>query len=90
METLEELKEYITDMGYEDTVVFDNPSYVTAFIGLSNECNAVYDYEKMIEYLMETDGMEYDDAMEFIEYNTIRALPYMGSSAPVVVYPINY
>lgn len=67
METLEQLKEYITELGYEDVPVFDNPSYVTAFIGMSNNGNAVYDFDKMVEYLIETDGMEYEEAVEFIE-----------------------
>lgn len=26
------------------------------------------------------------DAIEWIEYNTIRALPYAGDKAPVIVY----
>lgn len=74
-------------MGYDETIVFDNPSYVTAAIGLSQDGRVVYDYEAMIEYLMETGEMEYEDAMEFIDYNTIRAIPYFGEMAPVVLYP---
>ena len=56
---------------------------------MNNNGNAVYDFDKMVEYLIETDGMEYEEAVEFIEYNTIRALPYMGEFAPIVVYPTN-
>lgn len=86
--TLDELKEYLCGRGYEEIVVFDNPSYVTAAIGTEESSGRViYDYEKMVEFLMETDGMTYEDAAEFIDYNTIRALPYMGMSAPIVLYP---
>lgn len=37
---------------------------------------------------MEEDKMEYEDAMEFVDYNTIRALPYAASMGvrPIVVY----
>ena len=42
----------------------------------------------MIEHLMETDGMEYEEAMEFIDYNTVRACPYMGEQAPIILYRI--
>jgi len=42
----------------------------------------------MVEHLMREDGMEYEDAVEFIEYNTIRALPYIPSH-PIVMYNIN-
>lgn len=85
--SLDELKEHLHEMGHDETIVFDNPSYVTAAIGLSQDGRVVYDYEAMIEYLMETDEMEYEDAMEFIDYNTIRAIPYFGEMAPVVLYP---
>lgn len=39
----------------------------------------------MVECLMEEDGMEYEDAVEFIEYNTIRALPYIPEH-PIIMY----
>ena len=32
--------------------------------------------------------MTYEDAMEFVDYNTIRALPYMGLLQPYVIYPV--
>lgn len=48
----------------------------------------MYDFEKMVECLQEEDGMDEMDAIEFIEYNTIRALPYMGAMAPIVLYPV--
>ena len=32
--------------------------------------------------------MEEIDAIEFIEYNTIRSLPYLYDRAPIVVYPV--
>ena len=37
---------------------------------------------------MQEDGMDYEGAMEFIDYNTIRALPYASSMGvrPIVVY----
>ena len=42
-------------------------------------------YEKMIEYLIETEQMTEQEAIEWIQYNTIRALPYMGSKAPIII-----
>ena len=86
MKTLEEVKKYIREHWYEETVVFDNPAFATAFIGLSSDGRAVYDYERMVQSLMDEDGMEEVDAIEFIDYNTIRSLPYMYDKAPIVVY----
>ena len=44
----------------------------------------------MIEWLVEKDGITQEEAIEWIEYNTIRAIPYAGSKAPIVMYDINY
>jgi hypothetical protein len=73
-------------MGYEDAVVFENPDFDAAIIGVTTEGCAVYDYDQMVSSLVEEDDMEELEAMEFIDYNTLRALPYAGEMAPVVVY----
>jgi hypothetical protein len=39
----------------------------------------------MVEWLMKTEGWSYEDASEWICYNTLRALPYMGEDAPIVI-----
>ena len=84
--THQEIKDYICDQGYEETIVFENPAFDSAFIGLDTNGRAVYDYDLMVEDLSREDDMTWDDAMEFIEYNTIRALPYMGEMAPIIVH----
>ena len=85
---VKELKDLLNELEYKDTVVFENPSYLKAIIGLSDDGALCYSYEKMIECLMEEDSMDYEGAMEFIDYNTIRALPYASSMGirPIVVY----
>lgn len=37
---------------------------------------------------MNEDGMDYDEAAEFIDYNTVRACPYMGERAPIILKSI--
>jgi hypothetical protein len=41
----------------------------------------------MIEELMEDEGWSYEEAVEWLEYNTLRAIPYMASvgPAPIIV-----
>ena len=85
---LQELKDHLEGMGQEGTVVLEQPDYAGAVVGITDTGRLAYDFEKMVGWLMERDGMEYDEAVEFIEYNTIRALPYMGEKAPVVIYPL--
>ena len=35
---------------------------------------------------MEEEDLSFEDALEFLEYNTLRALPYMGGDAPIILY----
>lgn len=86
---MEPKRELLNEMGYEDLVVFENPSYDSAIIGVNeDQTRVVYSFEKMVEYLMEKDEMSYEDAVEFIEYNTIRAIPYFPNG-PIVVYGVD-
>lgn len=86
--TQEEIKEILSVHGLEETSLFENPSYETAFIGISHDDRAVYDYDKMVEYLVEKDGISEEDAADFVCYNTLRSLPYYENS-PIVVFDYN-
>ena len=72
----------------EDAIVFDNMSYDGSIIGVTTDGRVVYDFEKMVEELVQDEGWSYEDAIEWIEYNTIRALPYAGPNGPIIMYPI--
>ena len=78
-------RDTLCELGYEDAIVFENPDYEDAIIGTTHDDRVVYSFDKMVEWLMEKDGMEYEEAVEFIEYNTLRAIPYFGDRAPVVL-----
>lgn len=80
--------ERICDAGYESVVIFEDYSYDSAFIGVTDDNRAVYDFDKMVEWLVSTEGMFPMEAIEWIEYNTVRALPYLGDKAPIIVYPV--
>lgn len=80
-------EQILFDNGYENVVIFKNPNYDTALIGVSEDNRAVYSYDKMVEYLMEYEGMSEDDACDFICSDTIRSLPYV-EGAPIVVYEL--
>ena len=79
-------KEKLIDNGYEGITYLVNFSYDDALIGVTSDYRCVYDYDKMVENLVRDEEMTIEEAMEWIDYNTIRALPYMGSSAPLVMY----
>ena len=83
-------RQLLVDFGYEDSIIFENPSYDAAIIGVSTDGQVIYDYNKMIGCLMDEDNMTYDEAVDFIDYNTIRALPYADEGAPIVMYRIEH
>ena len=86
-ERLEELKRFILDYTFDENIkLFASPSYSTAFIGLSHDDRAIYDYDKMIEYLVDEKKMSVGDAVDFISYDTERVLSYMGDDAPIILY----
>lgn len=38
---------------------------------------------------MNKEGWSDIESIEWIEYNVIRAIPYMGEKPPIIVYPID-
>ena len=81
-------EELLLENGYEGVKYLTNYSYDTALIGVTDDNRAVYDYEKMAEWLVQEEGFSFEEAYEWIDNNTIRALPYMGDGAPIIVFPL--
>lgn len=77
----------LIDNGYEDVVVFgsgDKKDYDGCIIGVSHDNRAVYSRKLMVQWLMEQDKISEEEANEWIDYNTIRSLPYREDS-PIVL-----
>ena len=70
----------------KDAVVFDNHSYDNSIIGTTFDGRAIYDFDKMVKELMNDEGWTEEEAIEWIKFNTIRALPYGGEKRPRIVY----
>lgn len=81
-------EERLLNAGYDGVVYLTNDSYDDALIGVSEDGRAVYDFDKMVTWLMREEGFSAEDAIEWIEYNTIRAITYAGSNAPIIMYPL--
>lgn len=90
---IDEIINYVSAENLSATM-FRDPDFYEAIVGyVFNENDLpvlVYDYNKMIVSL----AAEYDDAedpitdaIEFIEYNTLRTLPYMPNDGrPIIMY----
>lgn len=74
--------EMIAEMGYEDVIIFSEPSYDDAFLGVTDSNQAVYDYDLMVEWLISHDGMTEEEAADFISYNA----SFGGTGYPIILY----
>ena len=83
----QKIRDVLCDMGYENAIVFDGPDYDEAIVGVTDEGQVVYDFERMVECLV-NQGMTADEATDFISYNTMRAIPYAGDNPPIIMNPI--
>jgi hypothetical protein len=81
--TRSKVEEFCQD--YESILLADG--FDAAFIGIgsqfSKEPIAVYDRNKCIEILMDRDGMTYEEAIEFFDFNVQGA--WVGEKTPVFV-----
>jgi hypothetical protein len=62
-----------------------------AIIGIGRQSNktiVVYDESKCLDILIERDGMTEEEAIEFFEFNVIRA--YVGEHTPIFVRLSSY
>lgn len=80
--------EKIEAAGFDDVIIFEGYSYDDALVGVTEDGRAVYDFDKMVDWLVETQGMDKLAAVEWIEYNTIGALPNAGPLGPVIMYSL--
>lgn len=78
--TRELIEEFVTETGHEDVLLADNLD--AAFIGLTTNGIAVYDRQRCVECMTE-EGMDDEEAIEYLEYNTFSA--YVGLKTPLFI-----
>jgi hypothetical protein len=73
----------------ENTLLIDG--FDEAFLGFSQRINeptlAVYSYDGLVKVCMERDGMEWEEAVEYVDYNIVGA--WVGEQTPIIVMPIS-
>ena len=84
-----QINEHLESMG-ENALLMDG--FDEALIGFSQRINepllAVYSWEKMMTVCIERDGMDDEEAEEYISYNCIGA--GVGEQTPIIVMPVLY
>lgn len=79
------VEEILLDNGYEGIMTFGWSDCDDALIGVSNDDRAIYDYDLMIESLMEHGDMTYEEAIDWVD-GIIRFIPVMGNKSPIIMY----
>lgn len=64
----------------EPSTTFDR-----AILGLSSDGRIVYSENRILLALQDVDGMDYEQALEWYEYNTARGVAYAGKKAPIII-----
>lgn len=82
-------REILCDIGLEDSVVFFKPDYDDAIVGF--DCvsdRVVYDYDKMVDFIMREMNMGIEEATDFVNVNTINSLHSEGLKSPIILKSI--
>ena len=85
--TNDELKDILADEIMDEEIEGDE--FADGIIGYTDDFHLVYSYERLVESLTIVYGSE-EEAIEWLEYNTIRAIPYMSKDGlePVIIHEI--
>ena len=67
----------------EDAIQFDGLDY--AIVGTSHDGYYIYDYDRLIECFMSDQGMTYDEAVEWIDYNVLGT---NGGTGFIIIYSL--
>lgn len=71
-------------MNLDKYVRFVEPSFDSAIIGVSHDYRLIYSYNRMVEEYMDQYQCSADEAMEWIEINTIPSLSYY-ENLPIIL-----
>lgn len=75
----------LTDERYADMITVDG--FDDAIIGIASRYGnpdvLAYDVHQILQILMNRDGMDWDDANEWLDFNIAQA--YMGNTTPVFI-----
>lgn len=69
----------------DGSIVFDNPSFDESIIGVSLKDEVIYSYERMVSEFMTDNECTEEEALDWIDYNTMRALSYFPNSKPLIM-----
>jgi hypothetical protein len=83
----DEILEELSDINEDAIVLEPRSTFNRAIIGSDIDCRLVYSITKIIRALMDEDGMNEDEALEWFEYNTLGTFNGMNNhNKPIFMY----
>jgi len=83
-----DIRNALAELYYGEELLFAD-GFDEAVIGVCRDTyRVIYDANKMIDILIKDDDMSYEDAIEFLEFNTFYT--YVGDKTPIYCNVIKY
>lgn len=79
--------EKLSENGFDGVVIFTEPDFASALIGVTSEGRAVYDSARMLEYLRTEKNVTDDAAVDWV-HHIMQKLAAAGSGAPIIMHPL--
>jgi hypothetical protein len=75
---MEDYPDFLKATGFDDAIIG------TTYDMVSGESRLIYSVQKCAEVLIKRDGMDYEEAIEFLEFNTLCA--YVDQAQPIFMH----
>ena len=86
---LKEVRMLIRERYGEDVIflgVDEGPDcYDQSIVGISDDNRLVYDRDAIVMELMNDNEWTEEEAIEWLDYNIVRAIPYAGPEGPILI-----
>ena len=80
------IRDYIAEE-HEEAAIFNIPSYDNSIVGITDDGHIIYDYDRMVKEFMLENNVTMQEAIEFVEYNTLRTIPYIEETVrPIILF----
>lgn len=78
-------EEILLENGYENVLTYGWTDCDDALIGVSNDDRAIYDYDLMIDSIINHNDMSYEEAVDWVE-GIIQFIPISNNKLPIIMY----
>lgn len=72
----------------ESIILFDDPEFADAIVGIDEKDRAVYNFSLMVNQLMQDQSISEEQAIAYINEKTIPSTDEMGDRAPIIMYDL--